>query len=82
MFAVDWDEKYRNEIKATRNFPKSILSSYPPGFSEEHKNAVSESPGARLCICSTRPDDPNPIVSFVVVGGGLVLSELFICNDL
>ena len=62
MFADEWDEKYRDEIKATRNYPKSILSSYPPGFQQEHNNRVHESPGARLCICSTRPDDPNPIV--------------------
>jgi len=33
-FAFDWDEKYRNEIKLTRSYPKSVLSSYPPGFNQ------------------------------------------------
>lgn len=61
MFAQDWDEKYRVEIKATRNYPKSVLSSYPPGF-QNANGEVHESHGARLCVCSTRSDDPNPIV--------------------
>jgi hypothetical protein len=62
MFAQDWDEKYRLEIQATRNFPKSVLSSYPPGFQATTNGRVHESNGARLCSCSTRVEDPNPIV--------------------
>ena len=62
MFAQDWDEKYRVEIQATRNYPKSVLSSYPPGFHATNNGRVHESDGARLCTCSTRADDPNPIV--------------------
>ena len=62
MFAQDWDEKYREEIQATLRYPKSVLSSYPPGFSASSDNKVHETPGARLCTCSTRMDDPNPIV--------------------
>jgi len=62
QFAVHWDEKYRDELKATRNFPKSVLSSYPPGFQEGSGTTVRESPGARLCYCETRVEDPNPII--------------------
>ena len=74
-FAVDWDEKYRNEIKLTKNYPKSILSSYPPGFEQKHfipkgfngtlsdlNNTVVESPGCRLCKCNTPPGEPNPML--------------------
>jgi hypothetical protein len=62
MFAKEWDEKYRIEIRATSSYPKSVLSSYPPGFQESSHNAVQESNGARLCTCSTVKEDPNPIV--------------------
>ncbi|MGK3757178.1 MAG: hypothetical protein ACI8RD_009492 [Bacillariaceae sp.] len=74
-FAVDWDEKYRNEIKLTKNYPKSILSSYPPGFEQKRfipkrfnvtisdiNNTVVESPGCRLCKCNTPPGEPNPML--------------------
>eukprot|EP00977_Amphora_coffeiformis_P030216 scaffold45506_cov153-Amphora_coffeaeformis.AAC.1 len=70
MFAHFWDEKYRTEIKATRSFPKSVLSSYPPGFQNSGSGkVVEETAGARLCTCSTRMDDPNPIVR-INVGRG------------
>ena len=62
QFAVEWDEKYRNEVKATSNFPKSILSSYPPGFNPGNGNTVRESNGAKLCFCETNALDPNPII--------------------
>lgn len=63
MFAQDWDEKYRLEIQATRNYPKSVLSSYPPGFQATGEDKrVTESNGSKLCVCMTRLDDPNPIV--------------------
>eukprot|EP00523_Entomoneis_sp_CCMP467_P015487 CAMPEP_0168765438 /NCGR_PEP_ID=MMETSP0725-20121227/324_1 /TAXON_ID=265536 /ORGANISM="Amphiprora sp., Strain CCMP467" /LENGTH=616 /DNA_ID=CAMNT_0008814691 /DNA_START=1 /DNA_END=1851 /DNA_ORIENTATION=+ len=61
LFAKHWDEKYRQEIEITSNYPKSVLSSYPPGFSEQN-HAIRESSGARLCSCDTLPQDPNPIV--------------------
>jgi len=60
-FAVEWDEKYRDEIKAAKSYPKAVLSSYPPGFSPG-ANMVRETPGARLCFCETKVEDPNPIV--------------------
>eukprot|EP00547_Thalassionema_nitzschioides_P001033 CAMPEP_0194209722 /NCGR_PEP_ID=MMETSP0156-20130528/7738_1 /TAXON_ID=33649 /ORGANISM="Thalassionema nitzschioides, Strain L26-B" /LENGTH=550 /DNA_ID=CAMNT_0038936933 /DNA_START=136 /DNA_END=1789 /DNA_ORIENTATION=+ len=63
QFAQDWDQKYIDELHATSNYPQSVLSSYPPGFSGHSSTAtVRESPGARLCSCETRADDPNPIV--------------------
>jgi hypothetical protein len=58
QFAEHWDAKYIAESLATRNYPKSVLSSYPPGFA----NGVSESNGARLCSCETKKEDPNPII--------------------
>jgi Glycosyltransferase (GlcNAc) len=67
MFAEHWDAKYRAEVQAASSFPKAVLSSYPPGFPSnaerdpEHAK-VPETPGARLCTCSTRLDDPNPII--------------------
>lgn len=68
QFAVEWDEKYRNEVKATKNFPKSILSSYPPGFNPGNGNSVTESNGARLCSCETKVEDPNPIIRINAAG--------------
>ena len=62
QFAVEWDEKYRNEFKATKAYPKSVLSSYPPGFEPKNGNSVRESNGARLCSCMTNMEDPNPII--------------------
>ena len=47
-FAENWDKDYINEVKATKNYPKSILSSYPPGFS--HK--IGTTPGTKLCACT------------------------------
>jgi len=59
QFAEHWDEKYINEIKSTNNYPKSVLSSYPPGFNDNggprktriSDERVNESSGARLCTC-------------------------------
>lgn len=62
QFAVEWDEKYRNEAKIAKSYPKVILSSYPPGFNPGNGNTVRETPGARLCFCETKVEDPNPIV--------------------
>ncbi|OEU19387.1 hypothetical protein FRACYDRAFT_152079, partial [Fragilariopsis cylindrus CCMP1102] len=82
-FAVDWDEKYRNEIKLTKNYPKSILSSYPPGFEQKHfipkgfngtlsdiNNTVVESPGCRLW-------EPRPSqIPFIAAGFFFTRSEI------
>ena len=31
-FAPEWDAKYIAEARACKNYPKAVLSSYPPGF--------------------------------------------------
>ena len=62
LYADEWDQKYIDELRVTSNYPKSVLSSYPPGFQNVHNNVVRETPGARLCRCETRMEDPNPIV--------------------
>ena len=67
LFVKNWDTKYINELKATSNYPKSILSSYPPGFQttkdqDGQPKVIKESPGAILCRCDTRVQDPNPII--------------------
>ena len=70
QFAEHWDAKYIQELQATRNYPKSVLSSYPPGFQEGTSDGtVHESMGARLCSCSTNALDPNPILR-INVGRG------------
>jgi len=75
-FAAEWDAKYIKEIKLTRNYPKSVLSSYPPGFAQKRyipkrmhidiskldNETVIESPGCRLCNCATPPGEMNPIM--------------------
>mmetsp|Transcript_16836 Transcript_16836/g.21290 ORF Transcript_16836/g.21290 Transcript_16836/m.21290 type:complete len:607 (-) Transcript_16836:50-1870(-) len=61
-FAEEWDEKYRIEVKAAKNYPKAILSSYPPGFTPGSGTSVHESNGAKLCFCETNVLDPNPII--------------------
>jgi hypothetical protein len=51
-FATQWDQKYIDEVQAAKSYPKAILSSYPPGFTEgQGEGAVRESAGARLCSC-------------------------------
>jgi hypothetical protein len=51
-FYEEWDQLYTNELKSTKSFPKSVLSSYPPGFQQENGGVLmNESPGARLCTC-------------------------------
>jgi hypothetical protein len=45
-FAPDWDVKYEEELMATKGYPKSVLSSYPPGFSQ----------GELYCSCEFQYD--------------------------
>jgi len=72
-FAREWDAKYITESKLTLNYPKSVLSAYPPGFdqvrfipkhmgvdkSKINNDTVIESPGCRLCGCGT-PGEAKP----------------------
>jgi len=74
-FAHEWDAKYITEAKLTMNYPKSILSAYPPGFEQLrfipksmnidprtiNNETVIESPGCRLCHCGV-PKGKNPII--------------------
>ena len=75
-FADNWDAKYILDLKLTSNYPKSVLSSYPPGFEQKrfipkHMNVdvskinnetVIESPGCRLCHCSSPKKQRNPMI--------------------
>lgn len=61
-FAPDWDTKYIGEVKASKNFPKSVLSSYPPGFTDFGKYKGG-TPGARLCTCQF---SPNGVESHII----------------
>ena len=49
-FAPSWDQKYIDEVRAAKSFPKAVLSAYPPGFQNfgEYKGG---SKGTRLCTC-------------------------------
>jgi len=74
-FAYEWDKKFVDDIKLTSNYPKSVFSSYPPGFdqirfiparmgvnrTEINNETVIESPGCRLCHCST-PKGKDPMI--------------------
>merc|ERR1712238_382926 len=79
-FAEHWDEKYISEVKATKNYPKSVLSSYPPGFSENGHSIsdvkVQESPGARMCTCEfSLTDVPfDPFMPWCFMGEEIALS--------
>mmetsp|Transcript_1346 Transcript_1346/g.3437 ORF Transcript_1346/g.3437 Transcript_1346/m.3437 type:complete len:583 (+) Transcript_1346:138-1886(+) len=75
-FADQWDAKYIEDIKLTKNYPKSVLSTYPPGFdqltfvpksmkidlSKTSNDTVIESPGCRLCGCGIPHDGKDGII--------------------
>ena len=56
-FAPEWDRKYQVEVKAAKSYPKAILSSYPPGFSEGDPPYQGGSKGTRLCSCTFSNSD-------------------------
>lgn len=60
-FAPHWDQYYINEAKASKNYPKSVLSAYPPGFQKYDGSYQGGTPGARLCSAefSTSPVEHN-----------------------
>lgn len=74
-FADEWDAKFIADAKLTSSYPKTVFSSYPPGFdqirfipkamgvdlSSINNETVIESPGCRLCHCST-PNGQNPMI--------------------
>jgi hypothetical protein len=56
-FAPDWDVLYEEELKAAASFPKAVLSSYPPGFSQSDPPYKGGSQGTRLCTCEFSTSD-------------------------
>jgi len=76
-FAHEWDAKYIADAKLTLNYPKSILSCYPPGFGQKqfipkrmgvdlskvNNDTVIESPGTRLCNCGKPKNSKDHILS-------------------
>ena len=48
-FAPEWDDYYINEMKLSKNYPKSVLSAYPPGFKEYDGAYKGGTRGERLC---------------------------------
>ena len=59
QFTNDWDEKLIQELKATKNYPKSILSSYPPGFSNNNNEDANESSNAKAALKQRKKDQPH-----------------------
>jgi [Skp1-protein]-hydroxyproline N-acetylglucosaminyltransferase len=55
-FANGWDELYIQDLKLTKNFPKSVLSTYPPGF-VNFRQTPPFTPGTRLCRCQIRSNE-------------------------
>lgn len=48
-FAPEWEQYYIDEAKASLNYPKSVLSAYPPGFKEYDGQFKGGGRGERLC---------------------------------
>jgi [Skp1-protein]-hydroxyproline N-acetylglucosaminyltransferase len=71
-FYQDWDELYTNELKATKAYPKSVLSSYPPGFQKENGGILEgkSTPGARLCTCEFSSSDVESKIIRINTGVG------------
>jgi len=70
-FYKHWDQLYTDEARATRSYPKSVLSSYPPGFQVEHGGRLDhESPGARLCTCEFSSSDVEAQIIRINTGAG------------
>ncbi len=56
-FARDWDRLYHEEVLAAKSYPKAILTSYPPGFSDGDPPYRGGSKGTRLCTCEFSQSD-------------------------
>lgn len=65
-FAPEWDAKYIAEARACKNYPKAVLSSYPPGFTGGA--ARWGTPGARLCSCEFSTSDVEASIIRINVG--------------
>lgn len=71
QFAKNWDRDYIIEVKATKNYPKSILSSYPPGFT----NSIGRSPGTKLCTCQFSTSDVEHSIIRINTGTNYIGDE-------
>ena len=56
QFAKNWDDLYIQDLKLARNYPKAILSTYPPGFVNFRLDPPF-TPGTRLCRCQLRQQE-------------------------
>ena len=56
-FAQDWDRYFHEEVLTAKLYPKAILSSYPPGFSDGDPPYKGGSIGERLCTCEFSSSD-------------------------
>lgn len=71
QFYKGWDELYVHELKSTKSYPKSVLSSYPPGFNKENGGVLNtESSGARLCTCEFSSSDVESDIIRINTGVG------------
>ena len=68
-FAPKFDSRYIDEVKAAKNYPKAVLSSYPPGFSESDPDYVGGTTGARLCTCEFSHSDVEEHIIRINTGG-------------
>ena len=57
-FAQQWDELYISDLHSTLNYPKSILSTYPPGFIN-FRQEPPYTPSNRLCRCHFSKGEGN-----------------------
>jgi len=53
-FAQNWDALYTKEVQLAKNYPKAILSAYPPGFGG---TKGEDTHGAKLCACEFSKTD-------------------------
>jgi len=67
-FAPKFDTRYVDEVKAAKAYPKAVLSSYPPGFSEGDPDYVGGTTGARLCTCEFSHSDVEQHIIRINVG--------------
>ena len=79
-FGKHWDAKYIEDVKLTRNYPRSVLSTYPPGFDpkkpfHQEGNAESSSSGVRAA------SGPSPTLSTVEETPGTRLCGCGIPHD-
>lgn len=68
-FAPNFDTRYVNEVKAAKAYPKAVLSSYPPGFSEGDPDYKGGTTGARLCTCEFSHSDVEEHIIRINTGG-------------